>query len=646
MKQLVRRVALVSPYDFAQSGGVTEHVRQLAAQFERRQLDTTIIAPTSDEATAPANLVSLGSITPIRINGSVARTTLSPLVIERVGQLLAREQFDVIHIHEPLAPLLPMSVLNASSSANIGTFHASGERSLGYASTRPLAQWLAQRLQVRIAVSSAAAAFVERYVPGEYTIIPNGVDTTTFRPDVAPWPEWRDGRLNVLFVGRYDEPRKGLQVLLDAWQHVEVARPDARLLVIGRGDAGQLADWIAARQLQSVAVIGPVPAADLPRWYRTADVFCAPSTGQESFGIILAEAMSSGVPVIASDIEGYRSVVQHRWEGLLVPPLQPPALASSLLQLLADPAARAAFAAAGHATAQRYAWADVSEQVLTTYERARWEHQLMLTAPPLRQLAQRARPQPALLTSGAGLTGGATGAPLLADAEPSRPDPRGETPMLTESFEAQVRAFTQRVVGRVLGRSGLSPNTLTALGLVLTVIVTFVLAHGWLRVGGVLVLITSAFDMLDGALARATGQKSTFGAFLNSTFDRFAEALLFLGLLLHYQTAPGMQWIISLIYLTIVGSLMVSYTRAKAEALGYECKVGMLGRPERIMLLAFGLLVGWLPFAVMVLALFTNLTAAQRVFHVWQQDRKQHPRPTVPKAARRSWFVPRDQKPS
>jgi CDP-diacylglycerol--glycerol-3-phosphate 3-phosphatidyltransferase len=218
--------------------------------------------------------------------------------------------------------------------------------------------------------------------------------------------------------------------------------------------------------------------------------------------------------------------------------------------------------------------------------------------------------------------------------------------MLTEPLEARVRAFTQRLAARLLGRSGISPNTITVIGLVLTLAVTYALATGHLIIGGILVLITSAFDMLDGALARATNRKSAFGAFFDSTVDRYAEALVLLGLLIFYEQQPGFRWEVPLVYVSIVGSLMVSYTRARAEGLGFDGKAGLLARPERIILLAFGLIVNWLGFALVVLAILTNFTAVQRIFHVWRQDRERNPRPVVPKAPRRGWFAPHDQKPS
>ena len=341
---MVERVALVSPYDYAKHGGVTEHVRQLAAQLRRRELDVTVLAPSSEPAVDEPGLLSLGTVMQIPINGSVARTTISPVMLEKAGALLARTRYDVIHLHEPLAPMLPLSMLNASPSApNVGTFHASGERSLAYASSRRLLGWLAQRLAVRVAVSPQAAAFARRYIGGEYTIIPNGVETDRFRPTGPLFAEWHAGPPTLLFVGRFEEPRKGFAVLLEAFAHLQRTRPDVRLLVVGRGDPAPFQARASELELRNIHFAGPASADELPRYYRSADVLCAPSTGQESFGIILVEAMSSGLPIVAADIPGYAGVMTHRQEGLLVPPSNPDAFAAALLHLL--PTVRCACAA-------------------------------------------------------------------------------------------------------------------------------------------------------------------------------------------------------------------------------------------------------------------------------------------------------------
>ncbi len=645
----IRRVALVSPYDFAASGGVNAHVRHLATQLRREDIDVTILAPSSDREQQEPGLVKLGPITSVPINGSVARTTLSPGVTEEVATLLARERFDVVHLHEPFVPMLPLSVLNASHLPNIGTFHASGQRSFSYAASRRFVQWLAQRLTVRVAVSEAAAAFIQRYIGGDYTIIPNGVDTEHFRPDVPPVAEWHDGRPNVLFVGRFDEPRKGFPVLIDAWADVQHARPDARLLVVGRGDIEGARERVHSLGLENVHFVGAVDDTTLARYYTTAQVFCAPSTGQESFGIVLVEAMSSGTPIVASDISGYRQVLRHRQEGMLVQPQQPSALATSLLHILDDAKLRAQFGKTGRETAQQYAWAGITHRLLDVYDQARTLHQLretpkLLISVPVPEIDLQSTAPQSQYDDVHAFNPAIASPQAVGDVQ--QHVTRGEDPMLPKSLEDRVRALTQRVAGQLLGRFGISPNTITAVGLLLTLLVTVTLWSGHLVWGGILVLVTSAFDMFDGALARATDRKSAFGAFFDSTVDRYTEALILLGILLYYESLPGVRWEVPLVYISIVGSLMVSYTRARAEALGFDGKTGILARPERIILLSFGLLVGWLPFALAILALFTNFTAAQRVYYVWVQERRNNPRPAIEKVPRRSRLASRDHHPS
>lgn len=639
----IRHVALVSPYDFAANGGVTEHVRQLAKHLRQRDIDITIIAPASAPDVDEPGLLSLGPVTPVPINGSVARTTISPVVLENVASLLTRKRFDVIHLHEPFAPMLPLSVLNASPSPNVGTFHASGKRSVGYAASRKLLRWLAQRLAVRVAVSEEAAGFVRRYVGGEYTIIPNGVDTARFNPSVAPVAAWSDGRPNVLFVGRFDEPRKGFAVLLEAWPEVQQAYPAARLLVVGRGEPEPFQKRAAELGCRDVHFVGSVAAAELPSYYTAATLFCAPSTGQESFGIVLVEAMSSGTPVVASDIGGYRQVLHHRREGLLVPPKHSNALAAAVVNLLTDTTLQREMSRSGRDTAQQYAWSSVSERVLQVYERACLIHSHAQST----LLPAAVGPKPIATALAPEVEAGEvkTISPTIPIAQ--RPAPlQGEDFMLTEQFEARVRAVTQRLAGRLFGQSRISPNMVTTVGLLLTLGVTLAISTGHLIWGGVLVLLTSAFDMLDGALARATGRKSAFGAFFDSTVDRYTEALILLGVLIYYDRMPGTHWEMAFVYLGIVGSLMVSYTRARAEALGFDGKSGILARPERIILLSFGLITGWLSFALAILAILTNFTAAQRVYHVWKQERSQMPQPAKAKSPQRSRWVRRDQTPS
>jgi Glycosyl transferases group 1 len=212
---------------------------------------------------------------------------------------------------------------------------------------------------------------VTPYVSGDNRVIPNGIDYARFAaPDIAPIEEFDDGRPNILFVGRLDE-RKGFQHLLSAYTYVKRVIPDSRLLVVGAFDKEAMARFLEnddGRELSDVHWIGRVSAQELPRYYRTATLFCAPSTGAESFGIVLLEAMAAGLPVIASDIPGYRSVMQDGAQGRFAPPADEMALAEAIRRLLLDPEGRSRMAACGRATASRYDWQVVAPRVLDYYE--------------------------------------------------------------------------------------------------------------------------------------------------------------------------------------------------------------------------------------------------------------------------------------
>src|SRR5438270_11753113 len=319
------KLALVSPYDFAYPGGVTEHVAHLAEQFLARGHEVHIVAPSSDDETEPIASVEapvhrIGRVVSIPANGSVARITLSLRAYLQTKRLLQDEQFDLIHLHEPMMPALPLTVLRHSNTTNIGTFHAYRNTPLAYFYGKPIVRPFFRKLHGRITVSTAAREFVGEYFPADYRVIPNGIDFLRFNTRYEPLEQLADGRPTVLFVGRL-EKRKGLRFLLRAWPNVLERVPNARLVVVGRGRPLEGYRGFALRQGWSpsdVVFAGFVASEDLPRYYQSCDVFCAPNTGQESFGIVLLEAMAAGVPIVAADIRGYRDVVTHEREGLLV----------------------------------------------------------------------------------------------------------------------------------------------------------------------------------------------------------------------------------------------------------------------------------------------------------------------------------------
>jgi phosphatidylinositol alpha-mannosyltransferase len=368
------KLALVSPYDFAYPGGVTEHVAHLAEQFLSRGHEVHIVAPSSDDEAEPISSVDapvhrIGRVVSIPANGSVARITLSVRSYLQAKRLLQEEQFDLIHLHEPMMPALPLTVLRHSNTTNVGTFHAFRNTPLTYFYGKPILRPFFRKLHGHIAVSSAARDFVGEYFRADYRVIPNGIDFPRFNRRYPPLEQLADERPTVLFVGRL-EKRKGLKFLLRAWPKVLERQPNARLVVVGRGRPLEGYRRFAARQGWSpsdVVFAGYVAAEDLPRYYQSCDVFCAPNTGQESFGIVLLEAMAAGAPIVASDIPGYRDVVSDGEQGLLVEPKNAGAIADAVSRLLANPGLRATMRRAGQDKARAYDWPRVASQVLEYY---------------------------------------------------------------------------------------------------------------------------------------------------------------------------------------------------------------------------------------------------------------------------------------
>ena len=371
------KIALVSPYDYPYPGGVVNHIFYLDREFQRLGHDVRIIAACSEDVgDVPRQVIKVsGSIAHVPFAGSVARITLSPRVYRRVKKILKQEQFDVIHLHEPMTPTLPLSVLRhvplSPQSVVVGTFHAYRESNHpGYEYIKPIFERFFDRLDGRIAVSEVVRDFLIPYFPGDYRIIPNGIDVERFGdPALRPIERFDDGKLNILFVGRLDK-RKGFKYLLQAFAQVKKAVPEARLMVVGAYDKEDKAPYVLyARQhrLRDVRFIGYVSEDDLPRYYRTCHVFCAPSTGFESFGIILLEAMAAGKPIVASNIAGYRSVLEDGEEGLLVQPEDEQGLAETLIRLLKDSALRGRMGHKGQAKATVYSWQKVAQQVLDYY---------------------------------------------------------------------------------------------------------------------------------------------------------------------------------------------------------------------------------------------------------------------------------------
>lgn len=367
------RVALVSPYDFATPGGVTEHVARLDRQLRARGFDTVILAPHSGrlDSPMPLHLQSLGRVIAVPTNGSIARITLSIRLTASVRARLRTASPDILHVHEPFMPLLPFAALRHSQATNVATFHAYSASSLAYRYAAPLLRRFFAKLHGRIAVSEAARAFVAGHFPAPFEVIPNGVDLDRFAQS-DPLPNLTDGIPNLLFVGRLDQ-RKGFPVLLRAYAQLRRQGQRARLIAVGAYTPAECAAFqrqITGEQIPDVVMAGWVGRDQLTRYYRSSEIVCIPSLGGESFGIVLLEAMAAGRAIVASDIAGYREVISPGEEGLLVPPGDSRALAEAIRSLLRDPDLRRYLADQGRTKAARYAWPVVAERVIACYERA------------------------------------------------------------------------------------------------------------------------------------------------------------------------------------------------------------------------------------------------------------------------------------
>lgn len=367
------RIALVSPYDYPYPGGVTQHISHLDKHFRELGHEVRIIAPCAGEAPeklADNVVVTTTRVVSIPFSGSKARIPYSPTVYWRVKRALREEHFDIVHAHEPLTLPVPIIALQHSQALNVGTFHAYRDTHLIYQYGRRLFQPFFDKLDGRIAVSKAAKDTVAPYFGGKFVIIPNGIDVNRFGAShIRPLEEYTDGKLNVLFVGRLD-PRKGFRYLIRAFPYVKQEFPQARLIVVGaylQKDQASHLRYARQHNLTDVQFVGHVSDEELPRYYRSCHVFCAPSTGFESFGIVLLEAMAAGKPVVASDIPGYRDLLDNGKQGLLSEPRNEKSLAQAIIRILTNPHLQREMGKQGQVKARRYSWREVAVRVLDYY---------------------------------------------------------------------------------------------------------------------------------------------------------------------------------------------------------------------------------------------------------------------------------------
>jgi phosphatidylinositol alpha-mannosyltransferase len=380
------RIGIVSQSYYPRYGGVTEHVHHLGVELRRRGHDVVIITSRfreGDDSSGALHVERVGHNLLVPFNRAWVDLTVGFKLRRELRAVLQEYDFDLLHTHVPVAPTLPVMAVQAATCPQVGTFHTTSGRSFlqdtfhGY-----LNRTVVAKLDGKIAVSRTARETALLYYPGDYVVIPNGVDVERFHPTVEPLHTWRDPqKVNVLFVGRLD-PRKGLQYLLAAMPEVvERTGGRARLLVVGDGYLRPRYEAAVPTSVRhAVHFVGRVPAEELPRWYATGDIFVSPASSHESFGIVLAEAMAAGRAVVGSDLPGYRSVLNPGENGVVFPPGDSHALALTIAALVNDPDRRRALAERGRASALEFAWPRVTDRIEEVYRQAMGRKALAHTA--------------------------------------------------------------------------------------------------------------------------------------------------------------------------------------------------------------------------------------------------------------------------
>ncbi|MGW7459362.1 glycosyltransferase family 4 protein [Streptomyces sp. NPDC054797] len=359
------KIGIVCPYSWDVPGGVQFHIRDLAEHLIRLGHEVSVLAPADEDTPLPPYVVSAGRAVPVPYNGSVARLNFGFLSAARVRRWLQEGAYDVIHIHEPTSPSLGLLACWAAQGPIVATFHTSNPRSRAMIAAYPILQPALEKISARIAVSEYARRTLVEHLGGDAVVIPNGVDVDFFA-SAEPKSEWTGQTLG--FIGRIDEPRKGLPVLMAAFPKIVEACPDVRLLVAGRGDEEEAVASLPAEPRSRVEFLGMVSDEDKARLLRSVDVYVAPNTGGESFGIILVEALSAGAAVLASDLDAFAQVLDQGGAGDLFANENADALATAAVTLLRDPARRAQLSARGSAHVRRFDWSTVGADILAVYE--------------------------------------------------------------------------------------------------------------------------------------------------------------------------------------------------------------------------------------------------------------------------------------
>jgi phosphatidylinositol alpha-mannosyltransferase len=365
------RIGIVCPYSWDIPGGVQAHVRDLAETLIALGHHVSVLAPGEEDAPGlPSYVVAAGKAMPIPYNGSVARLQFGVVSAARVRRWLRDGSFDVVHVHEPAIPSLSLLTCMLSDAPLVATFHAATVKSRFLAMFDSVLQPFVEKVSGRIAVSQAARKMIVEHLDADAVVIPNGVAVASYA-NAEPLPGYpRDPALGgtIGFIGRYDEPRKGMKILLAALEKLVTTRPGLQLMIAGRGEEANFREELPASLRESVVMLGMVSEAQKASLLRSVDVYVAPNTGGESFGIILLEAMSARTPIVASDLDAFRRVLDDGRAGVLFSNRDAEGLATALNRVLSDEALRGQLALASVDVVRPYDWTVVAAQILRVYE--------------------------------------------------------------------------------------------------------------------------------------------------------------------------------------------------------------------------------------------------------------------------------------
>ena len=359
------KIGIVCPYSWDTPGGVQNHIRDLAEFLNAAGHQVSVLAPAIDEDNLPDYVVNAGKPIAIPYNGAVARVLFGPVAFSRVRQWISQGDFDLLHLHEPAIPSISLLACWAADGPMVGTFHAAAKRQKIIFAIGPILEPAIEKLSARIAVSEAARLTLTDHLDTDAIVIPNGIYASRYHQG-TPEKKWQGNTIG--FIGRFEEPRKGLSVLLEALPVIARFAPDVRILVAGPGDPTEVEKSIDPQLRHRFEFLGKISEEDKANFMSSVSLYVAPNTGGESFGIILAEALAGGACVVASDIPAFDDLLGHGQFGALFKSEDSTDLAKVIIELLRDESKRSQLATAGRSRGQSFDWDLIAKRIYSVYE--------------------------------------------------------------------------------------------------------------------------------------------------------------------------------------------------------------------------------------------------------------------------------------